>query len=136
MKKHLIFLLVAGLFSLTSCSNDDDNGPDRQDPILGSWTLTEVNPAAIDIDQCEQDSWITFEEDYTGSAVFYIAETDCVATSGEGAWTNEGNDRYSITVPLLGRISGAVEFSGKDTFYFESEDGITLTFERLDLATN
>lgn len=129
MKKHLILFMVAGLFTFSACSDDDDNG-DTQDPIVGTWAVVSIQPPAININDCEETSTITFNSNNTGSAIFYSAEAGCAPLTAAGAWQNEGDDTYSINVPVLGDVSGSVDFNGPNEFFFVTENGVTITFEK------
>ena len=130
MKKHLILVMLAGLFTFCACSDDDDNNPDEKDPIVGTWAVISIEPAAINIDECEETSTVTFNDNNTGTATFYTAEAACAPLSADAAWQNEGNDNYSMTVPVLGSVSGTVEFSGQNEFFFTSEEGVMITFQK------
>lgn len=132
MKKHLLLILVAGFFTLASCSSDDDGDTETGEAIVGTWVLTEVNPALINPQECEQESTITLNQDKTGSGEFYLETNDCEVETSSGNWRYEGNDIYFIEVPFLGGQEGRVEFEGADRFYFTSQEvtGITLTFDR------
>lgn len=129
MKKHLILLMLTALFTFSACSEDDDNGTEN-DPIVGTWAVVSITPPAINIEDCEQTSTITFNDNNSGSAIFYTAETDCVAMTTAGAWQNEGNDSYSINVPVIGNVSGTVEFNSESEFYFVTENGVTILFRK------
>ncbi len=129
MKKHLILLMLSALFTFSACS-DDDSGTETKDPIVGTWAVVSITPPAINIDDCEQTSTITFNDNNSGSATFYAAETECVPMTTTGVWQNVGNDTYSINVPVLGNVSGSVEFNSASEFYFITENGVTIVFEK------
>lgn len=126
MKKVFTFLL--GLILITSCSSDDD-APANNDPILGTWVL--VESSAFNPEECGQESTITFNPDNTGSGTFYISQLSCQAQSSSGSWANLGNSRYSITVPVLGRVEGTVTFINENRFRITTDDGSTHVFQRL-----
>ena len=130
MKKYMILLLLTGLFSFSACSDDDDSGKDNNDPIIGTWIVASVDPATINIDACEEDSTITFNENNTGNATFYIEETNCLPANTTGAWSNNGGDEYTISVPVIGDLTGSVDFNGANEFFFVTDNGITITFQR------
>lgn len=130
MKKYMILLLLTGLFSFSACSDDDDAGTENEDPIVGTWIVTSVEPAQFNIEACEEASTITFNENNTGSATFYIEETGCAATNASGDWSNEGGDVYTITVPVIGSMTGSVDFNGANEFFFVTDAGVTITFQR------
>ena len=130
MKKYLILFLFTGLLSFTACSDDDEAGPKNEDPIVGTWVITSVEPAQFNIEACEEASTITFNEDNTGSATFYLEETNCIAANASGDWSNNGGDSYTITVPVAGSMTGTIDFSGANQFFFVTENGVTITFQR------
>ena len=131
MKKHLLLLLLTAVFTFASCSSDDDSGSEGNDPIVGTWVLTGINPPLINIDDCSEESTITFNEDNSGSSVFYLESNDCEPETTDGSWKNLTNSQYEIEVPFLGRRVGTVEFEGSDKFYFTPQEVTgTFTFER------
>lgn len=122
MKKHLILLLLTGLFTFSACSNDDDTPEETGEPILGTWVLVGVNPPIFSVDTCEETSTITFNENNTGEATFHLETNDCVAETATGTWKNNGNGEYEVNVPIASfpASSGNVEFEGANDFYFVS----------------
>ena len=129
MKNYLILLLFAGLFSFSACSSDDDNPKDTEEPIIGTWILVETS-APINVDACESSSTITFNEDNTGNAVFYL-EPDCEAQNSTGTWENKGNGQYQVNVPFgdFPVTTGTVEFEGANDFFFTAT-GFTFHFQK------
>lgn len=130
MKKHLILFFLAGILSLNSCSSNDET--DTKDPIIGTWTLVEVNPSTImfNIEQCTEQSTITFLSNNMASATLYMASNDCDAQPIGGTWTNLGDSTYELTVPLAGlKEKTKVDFEGSGTFSFTYME-TQLTFER------
>ena len=136
MKKILFLFLLAGLFTLSSCSNDDDGTNNSDDPIIGTWILTEASSAStiIDPNACEEDSSITFNEDNSGSGAFYLEANECEPLTSSGSWENvEGSDYTVELPPPFGRQQGEVQFPTADQFTFMIEFSgipITLTFDR------
>lgn len=131
MKKQLLLILLAGIFTLASCSSDDDGGVENNDPIVGTWVLVGVNPPLINTDDCPEESTITFNDDNSGTAVFYLESNDCEPETTDGNWENKTNSQYVIEVPIFGRTEGTVEFEGSDEFRFTPKEmAATFTFER------
>ena len=136
MKKILFLFLLAGVFILSSCSNDDDGTSPGGDPIIGTWVLVEMNPSGIiDPMACEENpSTLTFNEDGTGTASFYLDRDNCEEARTSGTWENDGDLRYTIQLPdPIGRQQGEVQFQGEDRFHFTTSalgTPISLTFNR------
>ncbi|HET8753814.1 MAG TPA: lipocalin family protein [Salinimicrobium sp.] len=129
MKKYLMLFLMAGFFSLAACS-DDDEVNDEPDPIVGTWVLIEVDPASPMIDPAVCDpSTITFEEDGSAFATFYIASNNCGPVASPGSWDHKEGSTYSISVPFVGSQDVNVNFDGSGMFSMELEE-TTLTFEK------
>ncbi|MFD1095424.1 lipocalin family protein [Salegentibacter chungangensis] len=132
MKK--IFLLFVSLAVLSSCSSDDDTGGD--DPILGVWFLAEANNAqGLEVDECNDDSYIDFKADGTAETEFFSDESgDCIGEKNTSEWSASGDSRYTFNVPGVGNLSGRVEFSGNGSFTFYPDLGATqgtnLVFEK------
>lgn len=132
MKKYFLLILLAGFFTMASCSSDDDGNNNQGNEIVGTWVLVDVTPPQIfNVEDCTENSTITFNSDKTGSSTFYLAANDCEAEQTEGNWSYD-NGLYYIEVPVLGSQPGEVEFEGEDRFYFSSQEipGVVLTFER------
>lgn len=138
MKKHLILLLVAGLFSMTSCSDDDD-ADTSENTIVGTWEVTAIESIApVDPNQCgEQVSTITFEEDNTVDSTFYFESNNCEADTATGTWENLGDGNYVMELGNLGELEGEVTFVNANEFTFSTAVNIqgasipaTFTLER------
>ncbi len=132
MKKFLVlFLSMAFLFA---CSNDDDNEePQGDDPIVGTWVLVDASEP-LDSQFCfEEESTITFKANNTGQATFYLTGTECSANNSQGTWSNNGNSVYTISVPVAGNILGTADFTSANRFTFTTTiftiPGV-ITFER------
>ncbi len=120
MKKNLIFLLIAGLFTFTACSDDDDNGGEELS-ITATWELTSVNPNIIpgwDPAACPNNPEITFTADGTAIWTLYDSENSCVQSSSSGDWTKKDGNNYTVTIPNFGDVDGTVDFSGANQFTF------------------
>lgn len=126
MKKLFIFFL--GLSLITACSNDDDVATPELDPIVGTWLL--VDATLFNPDSCEQESTITFTEDNTANGTFYFDQTDCSAETSSGNWENNGNSSYTVSVPVLGDLTGTANFSNEDRFVFTTTTFGSFTFQR------
>lgn len=126
MKKFLILFLSIAVFA--ACSSDDDGETQDRDPIVGSWVLVQASPP-LDTQFCmDEQSTITFNENETGEATFYLAQMDCEPQTANGDWSSTG-DSYSIELPVIGELNGTANFSGNDSFTFTTTLGV-LTFER------
>ena len=93
MKK--IFLSLALCFALFSCSSNDD---DNLDLIVGTWNLFSLN--GVEVSDCEKQSYITFQVNYTATGEDYNIATNnnCerVGVSETVQWINNGNNTYVI----------------------------------------
>jgi len=132
MKKLLVLFLSMAF--LVACSNDDDNGEQGPDPIIGTWVLVDVS-APLDSQFCSEEvSTMTFNSNNTGTATFYLTSSECNATTAPGTWANNGNSAYTITVPVLGSLQGTANFTSNNSrFAFTTAVfGLpgTLTFEK------
>ena len=129
--KNYLFLCLLTVFTLGSCSNDDDSASST-DKILGTWVMTESSVSGIDPNACPESSYLTFDQDGTGTAAFYLEQNNCEPENANGEWENLGNSTYRIEVPVLGNQTGTVNFEGADTFIFNPEiaPGSSFTFER------
>ena len=138
IKNHFILLLVAGLFSLTSCSNDDESTEERS--VNGTWELESTNPQipGLNPDACPERPQITFNEDGTTDWIFYSKDNNCEAQSSSGTWNKTSATNYSITIPDQGTFEGTVNFESSQKFTFSTSyqyDASTsipvqLTFEK------
>ncbi len=127
MKK--IFVLFLSLTFLTACSNDDDNPDQGTDPIIGTWVLVDAS-GQLEPQFClDEESTITFNANNTGNAIFYLSAAQCAPSNSAGGWTNNGNSRYTISVPFLGNIQGTANFVSANRFTFTTDAGV-LTFEK------
>ncbi len=119
MKK--LFLMLFSIALLTSCSEDDDANGDDQ--ILGTWYAVEItNPPipGLVLSECNQNSNITFNSDYSTSSEFYSEiDGNCeVEDSSDSTWS-KNNNIYTFTIPFegIGELNGTANFQG-DTFIF------------------
>lgn len=132
MKNHLILLLVVGLFSLTSCSNDDD-GTTEVRTVVDTWTLVSMNPAAFNLEECPDKPLITFHEDGNAEWTFYSQDNNCQGSTDTGTWQQNSDTEYTINVPNFAELTGTVTFSSASRFTFTStyqNVPFTLTFEK------
>ena len=130
MKKHLILLFLIGIFTLTSCSNDDDANSDNS--ITGTWTLQNVNPPLIDLN-CPQPSIITFTANGTTDWELYSTDNNCTLETSSGTWEKNSGNNYTIYIPDFQAIPGSVEFSSANSFTFTTSvagANVVLTFNR------
>lgn len=132
MKKNLFILLLTSIFTLTSCSSDDDAGPEHI--VSGTWALVEVQPEGFyNPNACPENPTVTFNADNTTDSVFYDAENNCEAENSKGTWQDKGNNVYVVTIPNFGTSEGKVEFLTADKFSFSTSIQtipVTLFFER------
>ncbi len=125
MKKFLVlFLSMAFLFA---CSSDDDE-PQGEDPIVGTWVLVDASEP-IDSQFCfDEESTITFNANNTGEGTFYLTAAQCAATDSPGNWS-KSNGNYTMTIQALGNLPGTINFTSNNSFTFTSTLGV-LTFDR------
>lgn len=130
MKKHLILLFLMGLFTFTSCSNDDDGKDDNS--IVGTWTLVSVSPPLIDLN-CPQPSVITFTGNGDADWELYAADNNCTLQDDSGSWEKGTGNNYVIYIPDYGAIPGTVNFTDANSFTFTAtvqSFSVVLTFNR------
>ncbi|MGB7784790.1 MAG: lipocalin family protein [Salinimicrobium sp.] len=131
MKKHLILLFLMGMFTFTSCSNDDDGGT-TENSIVGTWTLQSISPAVIDLN-CAESSTINLTSNGNADWALYDANNNCTLQSSSGTWEKNSGDNYTIYIPDFQAVPGTVEFQDANSFTFTtSVAGATavLTFNR------
>ena len=131
--KKLYFLLLLGPFlTLSACSSDDDGPSYENDPVLGTWTITEMYAYSqeVDMESCPEVSFITFNANGTATGTAYLESNGCAPQNSTGEWGNLGNNNYSILVPYLGSMQGRVEFEGDSRFTFFGPNGERLVFEK------
>ena len=119
MKKYFLLILLAGFFTLASCSSDDD-GNDFERNIVATWNLTAVEPPLLDFSECSTNPTITFEEDETTEWTFYNADNDCEPETDTGMWNQNTGSNYTVTIPGFGSFDGTVEFQSENEFIFTS----------------
>ncbi len=132
MKKYLILFLVAGLFTFTACSDDDDTETDDGSRIVGVWTFASVSPPneLFNPDACQTPSTIDLQSDGTVEGTFYLASEGCAASEvTDGSWEYLGDSEYAIEFPGLGVQQGIANFNGEDAFTFST----TLNFEGFEI---
>jgi hypothetical protein len=132
MKKILILLLA--ISSFVACSDDDDSGSDDGSRIVGTWYLEELRPVGGQntLNDCNQDSYIQFNEDGSGISEFFEETGDSCSSEGmvPGNWTFNGGSSYTIVVPSIGSTTGNVNFTSDDQFIFTSPElpGVEVVF--------
>ncbi len=112
MNRVLILSLL--LFTLFSCSNDDDT-ENSNDPILGKWFLFSVNNT--EVSDCEKKSSIEFKSNGVFiSDTFQVAGTngtDCLNINIiENRWENKGDNLYSYN-----NLESVIDFSSDGTSF-------------------
>ena len=134
MKKFLILLLSISLF--TACSDDDDSGSNDGSEIVGKWFLESLRPIGGQntLTSCNQDSYIEFNSDGTGSSEFYEETEGACNSDGEnsGSWSYNGGNSYTFFIPNIGNTTGNVNFNGDNQFIFTSPElpGVEIVFEK------
>lgn len=131
MKKHSILLFLVSTLTLFSCSSDDDVENNGEDKIIGTWVLVDLSPSTefFSVDECSQASTITLNQDNTASGTFYAAIGNCEPQDSEGTWSNEGSNKYILTIPFLDSQEGTVLFEDSNRFTYNAQ-GFLLTFEK------
>lgn len=132
MKKIIALLAVFMMF--TACDSDDDTN-EGDDPILGTWFVAEMENSLSDdeLSECNLNSNITFYADNTADSEYYEdVEDECVSEEESSTWEKNSNGQYTFDLPIFGRQTGDVEFSGNNRFKFSipSVPGVSLTFEK------
>lgn len=120
MKKQILSILFIGIFTISSCSNDDD-GDNFEGNIVATWNLTAVEPPLLDISECPTEPIITFNDDETTNWTIYDADNNCETETDSGTWEQNSKSNYTITVPGLDTpIVGNVDFQNENEFTFKS----------------
>lgn len=130
MKKHLLLLFLLGIFTLSSCSSDDDATDENS--IVGTWTLQSISPEVININ-CPQPSTINFASDGTADWSLYRSESDCVLEESSGSWEKNSGNEYTMYVPGFQAVPGTVNFTSANSFTFTTtvaSASVVLTFNR------
>ncbi|MEL1253354.1 lipocalin family protein [Flavobacterium sp. DGU38] len=138
MKKiTILFLSVLTLgLSVSSCSNDDDNGGSAS--IEGKWELSEegaiVGGKEVLVDaengSCSNDTYEFTNDGKFKLTEYYSNDGKCEPEAYNGTWTKNGN---TLTIKFTGETQGETyqtELSGnkiklKETF---TEEGQTYTY--------
>ncbi len=118
MKKHLLLILLTGIFIFASCSSDDDGATTGD--IEATWNLVASEPPLFDLEQCPNNPTITFNEDDTTEWTFYNAGNECAAESDSGEWQQNSDSNYTVTIPGYGSFDGTVVFQSEDEFTFST----------------
>lgn len=131
MKKHLILLLVTGLFTFASCSSDDD--AKEEFTVVGTWNLVAMTPDVVGLDDCPDKPIIDFKDDNNAEWTFYDPNNNCQASTDTGTWQHNSGTQYTMVIPGYEPFVGTVEFSSSTRFTFTTTySGVTavLTFEK------
>ena len=114
--KRIGILLFVFAMALTSCSKDDD-----QDPLIGSWELTEIYGDDV------ETQLITFKSNQTGVVIFtYKYGTEPEETdSSSFSWTTS-NNLLTITIEEE-TVSLAYAISGNKLTLSESGEAYIYT---------
>lgn len=138
----MFYLLL--VFLIVSCSSDDDAA--GEDRIVGSWTPVSYSYHTgsggdhIELDDCEKEETISFEEDGHYTYLYKALEgEECVSIGSKaGIWENLGKKVYQIDLEGdydLANISFSsynkvmtIEYAGKDE---EAERTYRKIFKRI-----
>ena len=120
MKKQLLLILLAGIFTLASCSSDDDNGDTAEETIVATWNLTAVEPPIFDFSECPTNPTITFNENDSAEWTFFNADNECKGETDTGSWQQNSESNYTVVIPGYGSFDGTVNFQSSNEFTFKS----------------
>lgn len=99
MKKFIYLFLAISI--LSSCQSDnDDEGSNGGDPIIGKWQLTSETESGKEIsDECQRKTTITFLENGTTDEVYYYNNGNnvCDSDTESATWENIGNSNYKVS---------------------------------------
>ncbi|WP_075341294.1 hypothetical protein [Tenacibaculum agarivorans] len=102
-------LTICAIVALLSCSSDDENSSNVNDPILGKWNLFSIDN--VEQPDCEKMSTIEFKtNNSTVSETFQTVNTDCIKIEGTNTWENKGESLYTFN-----NIESQIEFSDDNT---------------------
>ena len=119
MKKLLILSIT--LFSLFSCSSDDENI--EKDPLIGTWYFFSEN--GKEVDDCNKKSTAIISEKGDFTATNYGNQDNpnaCVIENiNNGTWVSKKNNKYELKNNKSGSITiHTITFSdNKNTFKSE-----------------
>lgn len=134
MKK--LFFMLFSIALLASCSDDDDVNNKDDERIYGKWFVAEAKGIpGLELDDCNRDSYITFNSDNTTYSEYYTQTgDDCTPEDEtESVWEVNG-DTYTFTIPFenLGQVNGDVSFNAEAnqfTFTPRAVPSAALVFE-------
>ncbi|GAB2774346.1 lipocalin family protein [Salinimicrobium soli] len=127
MKKYLILFLLAGLATITGCSNDDENPR----VITGTWILVNVTPSdLLNPQACSPNSTITFNANGSLDGTLYLEQNNCDLLDVTGTWEKTGSNSYTVVIPPLEAIQGTVIFETDDVFTMTTSTSAVLRFRR------
>ncbi len=102
MKKHPLFILIALLTAL-ACSDQEDEEPNTNDPLVGNWYLIAVEqngqPVEISDQPCIKDSRLDVGPStmtLSLSAPSQQGSTDCQTESSSINWLNDNGTYYVV----------------------------------------
>ena len=92
MKKILSLLFV---FTLVACGgNDDDEGGNSSDPLIGTWELIYIGEDASSYDTTFE---VRSDGTYTLTDIFYIENEENDVNIDTGTWRNLSSDLNSLS---------------------------------------
>lgn len=91
--KNLLILSIT-IFSLTSCSSNEDIT--KNDPFIGTWSF--FSRQGVELDNCEKKTTLIVTENGVFTAIIYnngSTTGDCeLISESTGVWANKGNNMY------------------------------------------
>jgi hypothetical protein len=130
MKKILILTIT--LFTLLSCSSNDD-AISNSDPIIGKWQLNSETKNDTEVStECDRKNTLTFSENGTLTDVNHEDNGNgCSSNSLTSTWENSGNSNYKITPTNGDSLTIQLIFSQNNTVFkhtrSETINGLTKT---------
>ncbi|WP_420553082.1 lipocalin family protein [Tenacibaculum aiptasiae] len=121
--KKILFLSIA-LFSLISCSSNDE---DSLDPFIGTWYLFSINNQ--EVSDCLKNNTVNILENgnLTFTSYDLINNVCKVDDTGSSTWKNKGGGNYGITTKgtTIERINKVLFSNNNNTFTYTETNNST-----------
>jgi hypothetical protein len=122
--RNIFFLVLSvALVTVTSCGNNDDDGPSDIDRFVGTWTASSVTLDGNDVTSPE----------YTGFTVTFNDDGSYITTNGDPIFTNTGGF-WSISSVSDQTVQIDVDGVPMTAVFGEGNNSVIVTFTATDSA--